>query len=166
MNEPTINDLIRRLNKVESQNRRYRYFAVCVLVAGMSLFVMGQGETRDVKKVVEAEKFILRDAQGKIRAGLALNPDGALRLLLADKAGKPRADLSVLDDGRAGLSLIDKNGVIRAGLTLLPTGAPDFGLADAKGNVRVGIGFDKRDNAPAIAVYDKDKSKMPVWRAP
>ena len=164
MNEPAINDLMQRLNNVETQNRRYLYIAICVLLAGMGLFVMGQAKTRDVKKVVEAEKFILRDAQGKIRAGLALNADGALRLLLADQEGNPRADLSVLDNGRAGLSLIDKNGVIRAGLTTLPTGAPDFGLADAEGNVRVGIGFDKRDGSPALAVYNTNKS--PVWRAP
>lgn len=48
---------------------------------------------------VEAAEFVLKDSDGKTRARLALNPDGAVFLVLFDATGSPRSELSVSSDG-------------------------------------------------------------------
>jgi hypothetical protein len=63
-------------------------------------------------KTVEAERFILKDQQGKMMAILDLNPDGLPILALLDKEGKSRAQVSISPgpDGQPFISLSDKNG--------------------------------------------------------
>jgi hypothetical protein len=64
-------------------------------------------------KTVEAERFVLKDGQGKMMAILDLNPDGLPLLALFDKDGKSRAQISLSpgpDDGQPFISLSDKAG--------------------------------------------------------
>ena len=66
-------------------------------------------------KVVNAERFILRAADGKPRAELSLQ-DGRPSLALFDEKGSCRTRLSVLADGSTSLSLHDQDGQSRASL--------------------------------------------------
>ncbi|HEX4794445.1 MAG TPA: hypothetical protein VH370_11665 [Humisphaera sp.] len=63
-------------------------------------------------KTVEAERFILKNPQGKMMAILDLNPDGVPVLAMFDKDGKSRAQISISPgaDGQPFISLSDKNG--------------------------------------------------------
>ncbi len=74
-----------------------------------SVALMGQVAAPKVAKVVEAKKFVARDASGKVRAAFGVLADGIASLVLADRAGKVRAALSVPPLGVPGLSLYDKD---------------------------------------------------------
>lgn len=146
--------LSRRVEQLEQQNRFFKRASVLVLLVTASLFFMGQ-KVRPT--VIEGQKFILRDAQGQVRGGLAIDSRGIARLALADEEGKTHVTLSVNEDGRSGLYITDATGLIRAGLASLPDGTPDLGLADAQGVVRIGMGFDKTRHSPALVFYDSSK---------
>lgn len=97
MNEPTMEALARRLDRVERENRQLKRVGVVALAVIATVVLMGQ--TTQQSKVVEAEqvkanevearKFILRDASGKeARAELALSADDSPHLTLSDRGGK------------------------------------------------------------------------------
>ena len=66
------------------------------------------------EKVVEAEKFVLRDAHGRSRAVMTVSADGSPVLALSDQDGTTRATLAVSADGSPGLDLADREGRLRA----------------------------------------------------
>src|SRR2546425_9215993 len=51
---------------------------------------MGQA-IQGVPKAMEAERFVLRDTGGRVRAALGMEADGSVGLWLLDSAGKTRA---------------------------------------------------------------------------
>jgi hypothetical protein len=63
-------------------------------------------------KTVEAERFILKNGQGKMMAVLDLNPDGLPLFALFDKNGQSRAQVSLSPgpDSQPFISLSDKDG--------------------------------------------------------
>src|SRR5882724_5396228 len=116
-----------RLVAVERQNRTLRrltagllvFTAIALLVAGAALVapynaelgfwlgeILGRPEVVEAKKtIIEAEQFILRGRDGKVRATLALRGDAAMGLDLYDEAGKARAGLDLGSDGQPNLWL-------------------------------------------------------------
>jgi len=72
---------------------------------------MGQAKPRKVAQVIEAEKFVVRDKSGKIRAALQTSVKGEPSLDLYDKNGKNRAKLGILEVGGLTpfLFLLDRN---------------------------------------------------------
>ena len=86
-------------------------------------------------KVVEAEKFVLRDSQRTVRAELGINGINSTFFALYDDDGKKRAGLVVPADGSPILELCDKeekrqaemrliDAIGSASLTLGSEGAP------------------------------------------
>ena len=75
MNEPTMETLARRLYKVEWENRRLKLAGVVALAVIAAVVLMGQATESKVVKVIEAEKFVLRDGQGRQRAELFAHKD-------------------------------------------------------------------------------------------
>ncbi|MEE8492448.1 MAG: tetratricopeptide repeat protein [Nitrospirales bacterium] len=136
MNKPTMDTLVRRLERVERENHTWRWVGSVVLVGMAALVLMGQATPTKVAKVVEAEKFVLRDSSGKIRAGLSVGSDGKVGLAFADKDGKIRAGLGITSDGSPGLALADKDGTRRAGLAIGVDGTVRLDLADKDGKPR------------------------------
>lgn len=139
--------VLERLAAVERDNRRLRrlvfllafVLVVALVVAGAALVapynaplgfylgeVLGRPEIVETKKtIVEAEQFVLRGADGKVRATLALR-----------------------DSNTAGLDLYDANGRGRAGLDLGGEGQPNLWLAAADGTVTMSA------NAQGVRVGD------------
>src|SRR5690348_10244696 len=60
-------DLEKRLRRVEKQNRQMKRVGLVVLLLGSLIMVMGQARP---SRKVEAEQFILRDAQGRERLAI------------------------------------------------------------------------------------------------
>ena len=91
-----------------------------------------EAATEDV--VVQAQRFEVVDSSGKVRATLAMLPDGMSGLALFDAAGTPRANLLLSDKGTPSLSLDDAAGLERAALALAPFGdTPSLQMLDAAG---------------------------------
>ena len=86
MNEPTMDDLTQRLCSLESENRRFKRLGVIAIVVIASGMMTGQATPNRLAKVIEAEKVVLRDAVGNVRATI----------------GTTTAGTSSLDTGRKG----------------------------------------------------------------
>ena len=69
-------------------------------------------------KVVEAERFVLRDTDGRIRAELGAGEAGSIGLKLYDRQSRCRIELFVAKDGVPGMQLWDENEMPRVILAL------------------------------------------------
>ena len=121
MNERTLEMLAGRLERLERQNRRLRLGALGVLLAVGALVLMGASAS---PKVIEAERFVLVDEEGRQRAVLETSA-WASALSLYDGAGNRGVTLRL-----GGLAFVDQRG--RDQLTLCGNGMM---LLDAKGMV-------------------------------
>jgi hypothetical protein len=157
MNAPTMEALAQRLEKVEQQNRRLRGAGIAVVVLAAAGLLMGQAMPR--AQTVEAREFILRGAEGKVRADLVAFKDG-LALTLLDESGKSRATLAVDKPGPR-LSLYDENGKPRARLAVYEDG-PALILLDENGMFRVSLLV--RKAGPMLLLHDENDKT--IWRQP
>ena len=104
-----LDAVVKRLERVERQNRRMKIIGTMVLVLVGSGLLMAQ--TKPKKRIVEAEQFVLQDASGRARGIWAAEKDGPTTLAIFDKVGMMRGVWGVAQDG-PGLTLIDKDGKI------------------------------------------------------
>ncbi len=70
MVELEIETLARRLDRVERENRRLKRAGIVAVAVIAAVVLMGQATGSKVAKVVEAERFVVRDASGNTRAVL------------------------------------------------------------------------------------------------
>ena len=76
---PELAAVLSRLERVEKENRRMKQAALGILVIVGSMFLMAQAK-HSTDKVIEAERFVVRDSNGKIRAAFGMedaDPSGA-----------------------------------------------------------------------------------------
>jgi hypothetical protein len=77
-----IEALAVRVERLEAQNRRWKLMNVVVALTGVSLVVIGAGrsDTPDSHviraRTVEAQDFLVKDDNGRVRARLSLHPNG------------------------------------------------------------------------------------------
>lgn len=140
MSEPAIGGLARRLDRVERENRRLKRAGIAALAVIGAVVLMGQVTGGRVAKVVDAEKFILRDWEGRKRAELMTISSGAY-LGLDGPDGKTRVTIAVLDEPI---------------LTL-------YGEGEGAGAIRVLLGVNDVDS-PYLKLVGKD-GKV-VWSTP
>ncbi len=149
-----------RLDNLERQNRRLQGAVALALVAGAAGLLLGARPAAlatDKSRAVEAERFILRDAQGKRRAELTVQGDEAF-LLLAGADENPRVRLTAKPPG---LVLTDEGGNVAAYLYQLGYGA-GLDVRDGKGRIRAALGV--RKEGPVLQLLD-DKDK-PIFTKP
>ena len=176
MGEPSLDH---RLDCLERENRRLKRAGVAALAVIAAVALMGQATAGKVAKVIEAEKFILRDAGGTARARLETLSFGKVQLVLFDKDKKPQSILGVGSDG-PGLILGGKEGTtflsntlllfsgkdfkVRLGMTLFPPQEPGLILAGSNGKHRAKLILGD-DSAAALRFLDPDGKKV-IWSAP
>ncbi len=180
--------LVQRLEKVERSNRRFKILAALVLVGLAAMGVMGQ--VRPPAQTVEAQEFIVKDANGNIRARLGAYAAGS-SLTLYHEAGRATLMASGGRGQGAHLSLADGSGKIKGllllsqeatGLYLSPvdaTGPPrsprvvfevlnqgsgGFALYDRNGQTRALLGAVGDDGTSLAVLHDKEGKA--VWKAP
>ncbi len=164
MSEPILNTLTQRLDRLERENRRLKIAGAILLLALAAVGAMGQVLPKAVPKVVEAERFVVRDTKGKVLATLGTEASGLPALVLSDQNGKRRAGLFVLADGEPHLGLFDQNEKRRAVLAVLADGAPALFLADQNGKDRAGLVLDT--SGPSLVLRDEnDKIRAVLGRA-
>jgi hypothetical protein len=121
--------VVERLEKLEQQNARLARqdrwlkrtgFAVLIL-GGAVLFLGPIGAQQDrTQTKTTPDEFVLRDAQGRERARMALGKEGA-NIIFSDENNKPRSTLSLGMEGGM-LRYLDDNGNVRSGLSVEPDG--------------------------------------------
>jgi hypothetical protein len=186
---PELHAILNRLSKLEAQNRMLKRGAAAILIALSALVLMAQGAPPS--RFVEAQKFVLKDAKGNVRAWLGVIGEGS-ELILGNSDQQPRMSLEVsvdaadlhffgsrksgmtlgVNSGKPAISLVDVNGNGGAELSFAENG-PGLTLHDAKGlSTIVGAtelntpqnGAAHQISAASIMLLDKDKKV--VWRAP
>jgi hypothetical protein len=112
--------------------------------------------------VVEAERFILRDAAGRARAELVVDGEQSVALRFKDADSMPRLSLGT-ENGAAVLVLNEQGGRVRAGLVTLSHGAPALTFYDNNGRNRAELAL-TRDGVPALTINDRDG--FLAWKTP
>jgi hypothetical protein len=102
---------------------------------------------------VEGTEFVLRDKSNRMRAALAIRPDGTPGLGFFDDAGKVRLSLELSSQGAPGVNLLGPNGALNAAMAIRPDGTPGVGLFDREGRVRTSLDVGV-DGTSGVNVYD------------
>src|SRR5438128_1403174 len=132
--------LLERLEALERANRRmlakserWKRSAIGG-IACLALVVIG-GAAVKVHSTVEGGEFVLRDKENRMRAALAIRPDGTPGLALFDELGKPRVSIELSAQGDPGVNLLRASGSLGAAVAIRPDGTPGVGLFDPQGHV-------------------------------
>jgi mono/diheme cytochrome c family protein len=107
--------------EIMTRPRTWQRVGFVVAALGVLPFLLALENTPKAHKVVDAEKFILRAADGKARAELALQA-GWPSLILLDEQGHSRVRLALSADGAASLSLYNRDGRRRVTVRVPPEG--------------------------------------------
>lgn len=159
MTESVDRAVLQRLERLERAHRRWRRLASAATLGLVALAVMGQ---KPAPRTVEAERFILRDAAGRVRAELVVDGEQSVALRFKDADSMPRLSLGT-ENGAAVLVLNEQGGRVRAGLVTLPHGAPALTFYDNNGRNRAELAL-TREGAPALTITDRDG--FLAWKTP
>jgi len=161
MGDKRLEEVVKRLERLEHQVRRWRRGAMALMLSAVALTTLAAAVPRG--RTVEAQKFVLKDAAGRVRAELGPGDNNkSMALRFKDETSSPRLVLGVEDES-ALLVLNDKTGRPRVGLVTLAQGAPGFTFYDTAGRARVELGV-SRDGEPRLAVRDARGGS--AWKAP
>lgn len=122
--QTTIEALAGRLERLERENRRWRRSAIALGLVGAIGLLIGAARQEAHPKVVEAERFVVKDEDGKVYAELGLYRDeegrasGATRLVFFGEDGKYRTNYGVGSDRSPYLKFLGKDGASRASLSM------------------------------------------------
>ena len=159
MSASTMNDMVERLDRLEQEcthwkqrDRRWRRisgtaFTLMVLAIFSGASFRGRGDA------IEAEKFLLRDKDGMVRAALDIDPAGTARFMLQDNKETPRLNLSVNKNGEARWALMDDASESSAIATLENDGEFVFSVIKHD-TVRIAMGVRDHD-IPSLSLYDQ-----------
>jgi hypothetical protein len=151
--------IAQRVERLERAQRRWQRLAAGAVLGLVAVAVMGQ---KPAPRVVEAERFILRDGAGRIRAELGVDGEQSVALRFRDADNLPRLSVGT-ENGASVLVLNEQGGKVRAGLVTLPQGSPALTLYDSNGKNRAELGL-TREGAPALTITDRDG--FLAWKTP
>jgi len=109
MDESTLKPMLKRLDRLERENRRFKYMAGGILVSISALLIMGQARPVTVSEIIEAKAFVLRDIDGKERARLAVDKTAAA-FRLFNSEGIERVKLTIQEDTTGQLGKLTLSG--------------------------------------------------------
>jgi len=160
--------LERQCHRLERANRCFKLAGGLAVITVVILMGMGANAIDSVK-VVEAERFVVRDKNGKIRAVLSSSSDDVSFLRLYDSSELERvkervkvgvSEIKLDDKGKrgdgAGISLFDKKGTLRVGMEITPFNCVQLDVFDEEENPRIGLlGACKPDDFAKLYIGDK-----------
>ncbi len=109
--------VLERLEKLERQNRGLKRAGLIVMVLAAATLLIGQAA---LQWKVEAQSFVLKDENGKVRAELGMAGHGPL-LALYDEDGAQRAVFGIAERG-PGLFFLDSTQRRRAAFGVVGKG--------------------------------------------
>lgn len=111
----------------------------------------------ETAKVIEAEKFVLRDSKGRRRAELGVQSDDNPELLLLSDHEQPQARFGIAD-GAATIGLLNGQGIprvtVRAGLGDAPGAGPSITLSREDGTSAIFMSVVDVLKASVLQIYD------------
>ena len=113
--------LIERITRLERESRRLKVIGAVLFLVLTAVGTMGQALPQGVPKRIEAEEFVVRDPNGKLRVRLSVLKGAALVSLL-DQSGTPQVALTAPATGGAELWFTDQNGKFPLLLSAMPDG--------------------------------------------
>ena len=151
--------LKRRIDCLERGNWRLRRGGLFAFLGVGLLFVMGQMSPSIVPEVIEARRFVVKDANGRNLAALGTDRDGAPLLVLTNLDGGLGATLEVTAARKPTLSLYDRAGNSRAIMSVDSEGSPGLSLNDKTGTPRVGLAVATQGSGGLVLYGDKNTAR-------
>jgi hypothetical protein len=143
-----LQDILKRVNKLEGQNRRLKWGGISFL-AVLSTFVL-MGQAAPTPRVIEAQRFVLKDAKGNIRAWWGLLGQGS-EITLGTTNKQPKMSLKVSDDS----SDLHFFGNQNSGMSLgLDSGDPSVSMLASASNGGSGITVSAAE--PSVVLKDRN----------
>lgn len=163
-NRTELTSILVRLGQVETENRRLKRAGLGFLVLVGGLILMGQAKPN---RTIEAERFVLNDASGRVRAKLEMTVNRPT-LSLLDEKGFPVVSLVAGEDpfmmlcsrgcGQQVQLGSYSNDLFGVALYAKDKGAPLHGLQAAMGVFKGMPGFELYSEAGEQATLDLDMS--------
>jgi hypothetical protein len=164
MEELTMEAVFQRLERLERDNRRWKYVAgVAVACLGLAMLLgAAPGKKAKIPDEVRARRFVLVDAADNARAELAATAANQPQLILLDEAGRSRLMLSLSQYGEPALGFADDAGTRRIVLSLDLYGIL-LRFSDAAGHLRAALAV-PAEGEPEFELVGKDDKVL--WRIP
>jgi len=150
-----LGDILKRVERLERENRGLKRAGFLTLVGFAAIVLMGQAAPKS--RTVEAEKFVLKDASGKVRAEMGPRDD-LMGLSIYDENGKRRGIFAVRPDGWGELGFLDQDEKYRATLKAQDDQVVLL-FSDAKGGNAMLL---TAGGSPILSLADK-KGKSTAW---
>lgn len=178
MDMAMLDSLKMRIDRLERQNRSVKRLTAVLFFVIIALVVTGIAVPRNVAKNIDAERFVLRDSNGQMRASLAFATKGVPALKFYDVNGNVAVVVGVVSDGGP-MMAFHKDGKPRAWLRGGGQN-PAFTLHDNMGDIRAILELDSKSGEPSLRlVNDKgyiltlgendlvlnDRDEKIIWRA-
>ena len=142
-----MDSLAQRIELLEQQNQRLKRAVAAIIIVIGAVVLMGQAVPKTA--TVEAQKFVLKDKHGKLRAVLGEGADNEIGLIVYDGKQRPRATVAMDDNDLPMMRLLDDGGRERV---VLDTTA---GMRVEGHGPRVILGV-QFGNEPTLQLIDKD----------
>lgn len=167
MDAKDIQDIVKRLEALEAENRSLRAQAetrrslrrrtLTLWIVASSVFVglpLGLAAQRaGTPRSIEAESFVLRDRSGKVKALWETTAEGMPRISLHDDQGLGRIEFLFRPDGTPAMHFRDADGRERLLLGIEANGVAALGIMGGKGKERISLGTDAQGRL-AMCFYD------------
>jgi len=150
--------LLRRVETLERRNRHLTRILGALLLAVIAWPMLGAADKPTAGKTIEAQKIVIRDAKGAVRAELSTEPGGAPVLAFTD--GKGGATMTLRGEANNPIIELADGAGGSVWLSASTTGA-SLSLSKGKGEIELAS---RGTGEPSIRLQDKD-GKM-VWHAP
>jgi hypothetical protein len=173
MSTLSLEALADRIDRLEAQNRRLKQVALSVALASSVLAMVGFKLARNPSQV-EAERFVVKDARGNMRASLSLR-EGEPTLALFDSRGREQVLLRSAPDhastlefyqrghlrmalesstaGASQLTMLDSDHQLAAGLYVWPEGSSGLALNRGQAGARLAV---KNDGTASLGFADPE----------
>jgi hypothetical protein len=154
-----IQALRKRLDQLEHDHKRLRRFGLLAFLGLVVTLLMGQSGRNVVPEVIEAQRFVVKDATGKSVAALGTDRDGAPLLVLMNSDGRLAATLDVTAQKKPTLTLYDRNSKGRLILAVDSDGSPALAMNDKNGTPRIGLAVATQGSGGLVLYGDRNAAR-------
>jgi hypothetical protein len=154
-----VQTLRKRLDQMEQGHQRLRRFGLFAFLGIGVTLLMGQAGRGIVPEVIEAQRFVVKDASGKSIAALGADRDGSPLLVLMNSDGRLAATLDVTAHKKPTLTLYDRDGKSRVVLAVDSDGSPALAMNDKTGTPRVGLAVATQGSGGLVLYGDRNAAR-------